>query len=249
MCAVLRNRKVLVTGSNRGVGLAISLHLMKNGWTVGLCMREGSENRLSKFKKLINKTGSEIFIADLCSYNEVDKMVKQIKNWSDGVINGLVNNAGQAHGDLIQTTRIDDVKKIFDVNFFSVLNFTQKIHRYLRKAKGAAIVNISSISSLMPDVGQVAYGSSKAALNSLTKTMAQEFMKNNITVNAILPAAVTTGMSSQMSDKALQRQIALMALEQRVDEKNIVELISFLLDRRAESITGQLIRLDNGIPF
>ena len=102
---------------------------------------------------------------------------------------------------------------------------------------------------MIPESGQIAYGASKAALNSLTKSMAQEYRRNNINVNAILPAAIDTGMSSEMSQKSISEQTSLMAHKELIESNDVIELILFLLENRAQSITGQLIRVDNGIIF
>ena len=217
--------------------------MLKNGWSVGICIREHSLTNFDKHKELITKTGSQIFIADLCDEKQVLELAKSVKNWCDGSLDGLVNNAGIAHGGLIQGTPLSEVRDVFDVNFFAVISITQRLFRYLRKAEKSSIINISSISSLIPESGQIAYGASKAALNSLTKSMAQEYRRNNINVNAILPAAIDTGMSSEMSQKSISEQTSFMAHKELIESNDVIELILFLLENRAQSITGQLIEL------
>ena len=170
----------------------------------------------------------------------------QIKEWCNGKLNGLINNAGKAHGGLIQTTHIRDIKEIFECNIFSLVYFTQKVYRYLRRANGASIINISSIASVSPGRGQVGYGN-EGALNALTTVMASEFRDDNILVNAILPAVLNAGMADQMSDEAIARQLQHMAHGAVVDVADVTELVSVLLERRISSQTGQLIKLDNGM--
>ena len=203
-----KSKKVFITGAGRGLGFETAIALLKNGWSVGICIREHSLTNFDKHKELITKTGSQIFIADLCDEKQVLELAKSVKNWCDGSLDGLVNNAGIAHGGLIQGTPLSEVRDVFDVNFFAVISITQRLFRYLRKAEKSSIINISSISSLIPESGQIAYGASKAALNSLTKSMAQEYRRNNINVNAILPAAIDTGMSSEMSQNQFQNKPA-----------------------------------------
>ncbi len=244
-----KSKKVFITGAGRGLGFETAIALLKSGWSVGICIREHSLTNFDKHKELITKTGSKIFIADLCDEKQVLELAKSVKNWCDGSLDGLVNNAGIAHGGLIQGTPLSEVRDVFDVNFFAVISITQRLFRYLRKAEKSSIINISSISSLIPESGQIAYGASKAALNSLTKSMAQEYRRNNINVNAILPAAIDTGMSSEMSQKSISEQTSLMAHKELIESNDVIELILFLLENRAQSITGQLIRVDNGIIF
>jgi 3-oxoacyl-[acyl-carrier protein] reductase len=245
---LLKRRNVIVTGASRGIGLEISKALMECGWRVGLCVRDASVSGLDDVSQLVADSDSKIFEAELTDSESLTKLVEEIKHWSKGTLHGLVNNAGIAHGGLIQTTRLDDVRRIFEVNFFAVLNLTQRLHRYLRRADGAAIVNLSSIASVQLTAGQVAYGVSKASINALTKVMAQEYRKNNILVNAILPAATNAGMSAEMDLPALELQISNMAHKELIPFRDIVFQTKILLDREITGLTGQLIKIDNGIP-
>lgn len=238
-------RFVVITGATGGIGSKISLDLMERGWSVALCSTE--EDRGLFCSELLRKTGSEIFTADLTVDEEVANLVRKIKSWCGGTLHGLVNNAGRPHGGLIQQTPLAELKRIYDINTFALINITQKLHRYMRRAGGASIVNISSISSLMPNSGQVAYASSKAAVNAITKTMASEYSVNNIRVNAILPAVSDSGMSVSMSESAVFEQLSLMAAKVQIPKEDISELVLFLLENNIKSLTGQLIRIDNGM--
>ena len=245
---MLKRRNVIVTGASRGIGLEISKALMECGWRVGLCVRDASVSGLDDVSQLVTDSDSKIFEVELTDSESLTELVKEVKHWSKGTLHGLVNNAGIAHGGLIQTTRLDDVRRTFEVNFFAVLNLTQRLHRYLRRADGAAIVNLSSIASVQLTAGQVAYGVSKASINALTKVMAQEYRKNNILVNAILPAATNAGMSAEMDLPALELQISNMAHKELISCRDIVFQTKILLDREITGMTGQLIKIDNGIP-
>lgn len=244
---VLDNAKhIVITGANRGLGQIISQQLMKKGYKVALCVR--SDQNITKSQKEFVEASSSLFVVgDLTSSTDLDRMTKKIKSWSGGRIDGLINNAGVAHGGLIQTTKISEIKDIFDVNFFSVIDLTQRLHRYLRRAPVSSIVNISSISSIDLNQGQVAYGVSKAAINALTKVMAQEYAGQNISVNCILPAVLDVGMSAEMDGKALQEQLSKMAMKEVIPAEDVTELVIYLLEAAGKSLTGQQIRLDKGM--
>lgn len=246
MSTKIASNFVLVTGASGSVGASICERLLIDGWTVGVCTRDRESKRIEKLESL-GISNIRIFEFDMTDYYAVNSVATEIKRWCGGKLNGLVNNAGAAHGGLIQSTKIEDIKSIFDSNFFSTLYLTQKLHRYLRRANGAAIINISSIASIAPGRGQVGYGVSKAALNALTTVMANEYRTDNILVNAILPAVLNSGMASQMSEDAISEQLRKMSHNDVVGVDDVTKLVLALLERRLRSQTGQLLRLDNGM--
>ena len=107
-----KSKKVFITGAEEGLGFETAIALLKNGWSVGICIREHSLTNFDKHKELITKTGSQIFIADLCDEKQVLELAKSVKNWCDGSLDGLVNNAGIAHGGLIQGTPLSEVRDV-----------------------------------------------------------------------------------------------------------------------------------------
>ena len=246
MSSEIKNNFVLVTGASGGVGSSICERLLIDGWTVGVCTRDRESKRIEKLESL-GVSNIRVFEFDMTDYSAVDSVATDIKEWCGGKLNGLVNNAAVAHGGLIQSTKLDDVKSVFETNLFSILYLTQKMHRYLRRANGSAIINMSSIASIAPGRGQVGYGVSKAAINALTTVMANEYRTDNILVNAILPAVLDSGMASQMSADAISEQLKKMSHNDIVGVDDVTKLVLALLERRLHSQTGQLLRLDNGM--
>ena len=239
---------IVVTGASRGLGRKLSEQLIKAGYNVALCVR--SDHHIQESQRRFVESSSSMYVyGDITSSEDLDRITLEIKDWSGGKIDGLINNAGVAHGGLIQATKVDVIKDVFNVNLFSVIELTQRLHRYLRRAPAASIVNISSISSIYLEQGQVAYGVSKAALNALTKVMAREYANQNISVNCILPALLDVGMSSEMDENAMQEQLSKMATNGAIPADDVIDLVLYLLESAGNSITGQLIRLDNGMPF
>jgi 3-oxoacyl-[acyl-carrier protein] reductase len=239
-------KHIVVTGANRGLGRLLSDHLMENGYKVALCVRSDKDIEESQ-RKLVDSTCSTYVLGDLTVSEDLGRITTEIKKWSGGRIDGLINNAGIAHGGLIQTSRVSDIKDIFNINLFSVIDLTQRLHRYLRRAPASSIVNVSSVSSISLDQGQIAYGVSKAALNAVTKVMAREYAEQNISVNAILPAVLDVGMASEMSEKALKAQLSQMAVKDVIPANDVVSLVVYLLESAGKSLTGQLLRLDKGM--
>lgn len=141
------------------------------------------------------------------------------------------------------------IREVFEANFFSHIDLTQRLVRFLSKAEHAAIVNISSISAFLPQQGTLAYGGAKLALAYATKVMAAEFAGKKISVNAIAPAITDTDMLKEMSESALAEQLKRMALPRAIKPDEIAALAYFLLAEAPDSLTGEVIRIDAGMGF
>jgi 3-oxoacyl-[acyl-carrier protein] reductase len=159
----------------------------------------------------------------------------------------LVNNAGVASGGLFQMTSIAEMRKVFEVNFFAQLLFTQAIARKMTKQKAGSIINISSTAALLADPGTLAYGSSKAAFARATQSLATELGAFNIRVNAIAPGITRTNMFDQMSAQARETLINRAALKRPAEPQDVANAALFLASDRSTFITGQVIRVDGGM--
>jgi 3-oxoacyl-[acyl-carrier protein] reductase len=162
-------------------------------------------------------------------------------------IDALVNVAGVAAGGLFSMTRIEDLKRVFEVNYFNQILFTQYVAKKMVRAKAGAIVNIASVAGLGSDAGTLAYGGSKAALIHATGVMATELGPFNIRVNAIAPAVVATDMAAEMDPAAKAAMDARSALPGTVEASEVADLVAFLISDAAAKMTGQIIRLDRGL--
>jgi 3-oxoacyl-[acyl-carrier protein] reductase len=245
----MKERYCVVTGASRGIGLAIASYLMKKNWSVALCSRTPYSDLNKETQELITASNSTVFYLDLMDSASIKALPSLILKWCNGMLHGLVNNAGVAHGGLISSTSIGRIKEVFETNFFSHLDLTQRLVRFLSKAERAAIVNISSISAFLPQQGTLAYGSSKLALAYATKVMAAEFASKNIGVNAIAPAIADTDMLKEISKSAMTAQLELMALQRPIKAEEVATLAYFLLAEAPESLTGQIIKIDAGMGF
>lgn len=244
---ISHEKKVVVTGAGGGLGLYLVKALMMEHWSVAVCVRNENNELIKDLQPQMSATNSKVFEIDLKDQDQIKEGVNEIKKWCDGKLHGLVNNAGLAHGGLIQSTKITEIEDVFRVNFFGLLSLTQRLHRYLRRSGEASIVNVSSVTSENCGKGQVAYGSSKAALNALSSVMAQEYSQDNILVNCILPAALDVGMSSKMTQASVEEQTNRMAYKELVKVEDVIRVILFLLNRNSGGLTGQNIRVDNGL--
>ena len=190
----LKDKTVLITASTRGIGLACVKACAKEGATVYMAARnlELAKNEADK----LNSKGHKVKYV----YNDASKpesyrtMIKEVIKDS-GRIDVLINNFGTSNPgkDLdFSNTDTDVFIDTVNINLRSVFAASKEAVRYMEKQGGGSIINISSVGGLVPDISQVAYGTSKAAINYLTKLIAVHEAKNNIRCNAVLPGMTAT---------------------------------------------------------
>lgn len=241
-------KNVVITGSSRGIGLAILEQFAKEGANIAACSNKQSDAVIQTYKEIADNNKVQItpYFFDMSNEEAVKDGVKEIKN-AMPVVDVLVNNAGISHIAPFMLSRIDDLRRVFQVNYFSQMVLTQGLLSSLKKAKGAAIVNMTSIAGLDGGVGVTAYGSSKAAIALTTKVLAQELSFFKIRVNGVAPGMVETDMAISMGEKAVENTSNASALKRLAQPEEIAQTVAFLASEQASYITGQIIRVDGGI--
>lgn len=238
---------VIITGSNGGIGRALTEAFAASGYNI-IAHELNESNSHTEFLKSIelqyNVSVRPIYF-DLTNSEEMKAEIRNlIKDKVD--IDVLVNCAGIAHGGLFQMTSMDTIRKVFDINFFSMLELTQLLLRPMVRRKSGCIINFSSISGLDSKPGNCAYGTSKAAVISWTKTLASEVAPLGIRVNAIAPGLTDTNMAKQMEDKAGAAMISDSAMNRLGRPEEIANVALFLASDKASFVNGQVIRVDGG---
>ncbi|WP_435230944.1 SDR family NAD(P)-dependent oxidoreductase [Pseudopelagicola sp. nBUS_20] len=242
-------KTAIITGANRGIGLATFKKLNSNGYNVAVCVRSLSAD-VEKIVEAPEFNGQEhrIFNIDLTDKSSIYDCVKSILSWSK-TVDVLVNNAGMAHGSLFLMTPIEDLRQVFEMNFLSQIYLTQLVSKRMLRAKSGVIINMASTAGLLADVGTLAYGCSKAALIHGTKIMASELGRSGIRVNCIAPSVAETDMGKLMDEKSIALLDQRSALSGRIKPDEISDLVLFLISDGAKNISGQVIRIDQGMPF
>ena len=238
----LKGQTAFITGSTRGIGLAIAKAFAKQGVHIILNGRRPvSETLIAEIRAF----GVECIgiSGDISNSEEVKEMVKQANEFAPVTI--LVNNAGITNDKLLLRMNEQDFEQVLKVNLTGSFNMTQQLLKGMLKQRKGTIINISSVSGLMGNVGQANYAASKAGLIGFTKTVAREIAPRKITCNAIAPGFIETDMTSELSDKIREEMTKNIPLQHFGQVEDIANTAVFLA--KSPYITGQVINVDGGL--
>jgi len=244
---MLSGKTAFITGSNRGIGKAVLDSFLKNRANVICAVRKRNPEFESYVKKISKKFKSEIKILEFDLENETQTKDAIHSLYKEKItLDILVNNAGIADGSLLEMTSANNLKKIFQINFFSQIRLTQLLLRLLKKSKNGSIINLGSISGIIAERGTLSYGSSKAALMFSTKVMANELSIYKIRVNCIAPTATDTDMLNQMDKDAKEKLLQNSLLQKPHTAAEVASKVLFLASEKSIHINGQIVRIDEG---
>ena len=239
----LEQKNVFITGSSRGIGLAIAHKFASLGANVVLNSRgEISEELLAEFKpygvKILAISGDVSDFAD--AKRMVDQAIEEL-----GSVDVLVNNAGITQDTLMLKMTEEDFERVLKVNLTGAFNMTQSVLKPMIKAREGAIINMSSVVGLMGNIGQANYAASKAGLIGFTKSVAREVANRNVRVNAIAPGMIESDMTAVLSDKVKEAMLAQIPMKQFGQAEQVAEVTAFLASQ--DYLTGQVIAIDGGL--
>jgi 3-oxoacyl-[acyl-carrier protein] reductase len=245
----LAGRVALVTGAARGIGAATAERLAGEGATVAVNYSK-SEREASMVVHAIEAQGGKgkAFKADLRDPAQTKALVESVVSAFGGV-DILVNNVGDFAGALLEAIDVSHVRALMLANVYGPIFATQAAAKYLSRAStGGRVVNVSAIASHHSLPGMSVYAASKAAVNALTKTWAQELASKGITVNAVAPGPVDTDMfrSAGFDEEALKLLVSRTPLERVGVPSDVASVIAFLASADARWITGQVIDTAGG---
>ena len=244
----LTGKTALITGCNRGIGKAMAEKFASEGANLICAIRK--ENPAFKAETdtwaAIYGVKIDFVYFDLIDEEGIKAAFKELSK-EKRTIDILVNNAGIPAGGFLLMTSLTKIKEVMQVNFFSQILITQQVTKMMMKQKHGAIVNMSSVTALGNQGGWTAYGSSKGAMISFTRTAARELAAFGIRVNAVAPGLIDTQMGGEMDEKYQADMINRADLGRKGTPEEVANLVCFLASDEASYMTGQIIRIDGGM--
>lgn len=226
-------KTIVITGTRKGIGLALAEHYLNCGWRVAGCSRGAS---------VIEHEHYSHFELDVSDEAKVVAMAQSLKaEW--GIVDALLNNAGIASMNHTLLTPVQTVTQIFNTNVVGTFLLCREIAKLMRKSKAARIVNFTTVAHPLNLEGEAIYASSKAAVESLTRIMSRELAEMKITVNAVGPTPVKTDLVKGVSDEKMKALLGRQAIQRYGTTADVINVVDFFLRPESEFVTGQVLYL------
>lgn len=228
-------RNVLVTGGNRGIGLAIAKAFVAQGDNVIVTSRSGEPI-----------SGLHVVKCDVTSTESVDAAFAEIEE-KFGAVEVAVANAGITRDGLIMRMSDDDIDAVLDTNLVGAIRVARRAARPMMKARSGKLIFISSVVGLMGSAGQVNYSASKAGLVGAARSLARELGSRGITANVVAPGFIDTDMTAELSEDRKNEILGSLPLGRYASPEEVADVVTFIGSAAANYITGAVIPVDGGL--
>lgn len=234
---------ILITGASSGIGKATALFLNSLGARV-IAVGRNKEKLKSLLDEAAFKENLFLVVKDLVfDSDESSSFIKQLV-LQHGKISGFVHSAGIINVAPLKVESIDEMKKMFDINYFSAVDVIKVLISKKHRQDNLSIVMISSISSINGEPGLLSYSSTKGAINTMVKCLAKELGRNNIRINGVLPGSISNMSNYDVASSGNYEKEPVLKSENR--QEYIANLVTFLLSKASYWITGESIIIDGG---
>lgn len=224
---------LVITGTHKGIGKAIAEYFLCKGETVFGCSRHESQ---------IDNEAYYHFTADVTDEKAMIQFAREVKAKVNN-IDALINNAGVASMNHFFMTPLETAKNVMNVNYFGTFSAIRAFLNLLKKSKHARIVNFSSVAVPLSLEGELAYSSSKSAIETLTRILAKEISALRITVNAVGATPIPTDLIAKVPQEKLEKILAAQAINRFGTVSDVINVVEFFLSPKSDFITGQVIYL------
>lgn len=238
---------LFITGGNRGLGFEILKKFAKEGYDIIVSTRRLYPEFESSCRGLEKDYAISIYhiYMDLSDRASIAEGLKQFNSLKI-VPNVLVNNASMPYDKTTLMSKLSDIDNCFQVNYFAAVQIIQYVAKKMLRT-GGSVINISSVSSLTKQAAGVGYSASKAALNVLTYSLAQELSAFKIRVNAVAPGGMRTEMFDATNPANKDALVSNTAMKRVGEPSEVADLVLFLASENSLYINGQVIRIDGGL--
>ncbi len=244
---ILKNKKIIILGSGRGIGRATAVECLKLGASLG-CTWHTSENAMSDLAHLADSLHSAFFHTqiDIADKDSVDKGMDYLINQLGGV-DVLINCSGIIKDRAFPFLDADSWEQVIHTNLTGAYYAAHKVLLPMVAAKNGTILNVSSVSAITGVAGQANYAASKAGLTGLTKALSRELGPYQIRVNAVAPGYVKTEMTEHLKEKLIKEAMERIPLKRMAEPEELAHVLAFLASDLASYINGQTIVVDGGL--
>jgi 3-oxoacyl-[acyl-carrier protein] reductase len=246
MIKTLDGKIALVTGGSSGIGTAIVQSFAQAGAHVAFTYhsnKEGAEAVLAEIEAMGVK--GAYFQADMADFTKAQEVVDQV-NEKFGTLDILVNNAGANQDKVVWKMTETMWDEVIDTDLKGVFNYIRAASPNFREKKYGRIITVSSINALRGKFGQSNYAAAKAGVIGLSKSVAKELGRSNVTVNVVCPGLIATKMIQSMPDDFKEKAMKEIVLGRIGTPEDVAEVITFLSGDGAKHITGEVIKVDGG---
>ena len=243
----MKDRVAIVTGGSRGIGRAICLEMAKAGAKV-VINYAGNQAAAMETERLCKDAGAEVLVVkgDVSKKADCDNLVKETMD-AFGRVDILVNNAGITRDNLLMKMEEEDFDQVIDTNLKGTFLMMKAVSRIMMRQRYGRIVNMSSVSGIMGNGGQVNYSASKGGVISMTKSFAREIAAKGVTVNAVAPGFIATDMTANMNEAVLEEMVKTIPVKKVGEPTDIARAVKFFAKEEAKYITGQVLCVDGGM--
>ena len=240
------NMTVVITGSARGIGFAIAEAFAVQG--AHPVIIDINQQVVDEAMQKLQDKGYSVsgYVGDVTNSSQMDEVFSAIIE-ERGKIDCLNNNAGITRDNLLLRMREEEWRMVLEINLTGTFICTQKVFKYMMKARSGSIINIASVIGIMGNAGQANYAASKGGIIAFTKSCAKEFASRNIRVNAVAPGFIETEMTAKLPESVVEGYAKAIALQKMGKPEDVAKLCLFLASEESAYITGQTIAIDGGL--
>ena len=241
----LKNLSIVLTGATGGIGSSILDNLVNAGANV---LATGTnEDKLKSIKDKYQNVKVQKF--DISQHNEIENFIDKCNETLGNKIDVLINNAGITKDNLSIRMKDEEWSKVIDINLTSTFLLCKSAIKKMLKNKNGKIINITSVVGHTGNIGQANYVASKAGVVAMSKSLALEYGKKNITVNCISPGFIKSNMTEKINNDHRELLKSRIPLERFGDPIDVANTVVFLCSNLSDYITGETIHVNGGMYF